>query len=214
MNKLLSTIIALFFIVPTLVAQKTVEFPYSAAFGMVPQYTASGGLRFDIDMRISKKSNQWLIVSPQVYMLSGDRFLHDINELTGFGLDVKHKIYIKPNAMKPEGFYVQYGVMFQHFAITDERYHSYSYIENGVEYFGVTYGETKTQLNKFGGNFHLGYQWIVGDRIYVDLYAGPGIRLSKNNISDGFDTLFNDYWVDYGYSGTLLDAGFRIGFYF
>ena len=40
------------------------------------------------------------------------------NSLTGVGLDIKHKIYLKPDSMKPQGFYAQYGIMFQYFSIT------------------------------------------------------------------------------------------------
>jgi hypothetical protein len=182
--------------------------------GFVPQYTISGGMRFDIDRRISKTSNQWLIISPQVFMVSGNRFGHDFKELSGFGLDLKHKIYLKPNTMKPVGFYAQYGVMFQYFSITENRQYTELVSENGVEYYEVTEGDLNTKLYKFGGNFHIGYQWLVNDKVYFDLYSGAGIRISHNNQKDGFDTWYNNYWVDYGYSGTLLDAGFRVGFYF
>lgn len=182
--------------------------------GFVPQYTISGGMRFEIDRSVSKKTNQWLILSPQVFMLSGHRYDHNFKELLGIGLDVKHKIYLKPGSMSPEGFYVQYGGMFQYFSITDERTYVQSYIENGVEYYGVKTGEINTKLYKFGGNFHLGYQWLIGDKVYFDIYTGAGIRISKNNRKDGFDTWFNNYWIDYGYSGTLLDGGIRLGYYF
>jgi hypothetical protein len=182
--------------------------------GFVPQYTISGGMRFDIDRSISKTSNQWLIISPQVFMVSGKRFGHDFKELSGVGLDLKHKIYLKPGTMKPVGFYAQYGVMFQYFSITENRQYTELVSENGVEYYEVTEGDLNTKLYKFGGNFHIGYQWLVNDKVYFDLYSGGGIRMSRNNQKDGFDTWYNNYWIDYGYSGTLLDAGFRVGFYF
>lgn len=195
-------------------AQEKEIFGSRLGIGFVPQYTISGGMRFDIDRSISKTSNQWLIFSPQVYMLTGSRYGHEIEELSGLGLDMKHKIYLKPNSMKPQGFYAQYGIMFQYFSITENREYSASYIENGVEYYGVEQGELNTKLYKFGGNFHLGYQWLVGGKVYFDIYTGAGIRISHNNHNEGFDTWYNNYWVDYGYSGTLLDAGFRVGFYF
>jgi len=182
--------------------------------GFVPQYAISGGMRFDIDQSISKISNQWLIISPQVFMVTGGRYGHEFEELTGLGLDIKHKIYLKPNSMKPIGFYAQYGIMFQHFSIIENRQYTESYTENGIEYYEVVEGEVNTKLNKYGGNFHLGYQWLVGDKVYFDIYTGAGIRISHNSQIEGLDTWYNNYWVDYGYSGTLLDAGFRVGFYF
>jgi hypothetical protein len=195
-------------------AQEKEIFGSRMGIGFVPQYAISGGMRFDIDRSISKTSNQWLIVSPQVFMVTGGRFGHEFEELTGFGLDIKHKIYLKPNSMKPLGFYAQYGIMFQHFSIIENRQYTESYTENGIGYYEVVEGEVNTKLNKYGGNFHLGYQWLLGNKVYIDIYTGAGIRISHNNQIDGLDTWYNDYWVDYGYSGTLLDAGFRVGFYF
>ena len=49
-------------------AQEKETFGSRMGIGFVPQYTISGGLRFDIDRSISKTSNQWLIISPQVFM--------------------------------------------------------------------------------------------------------------------------------------------------
>jgi len=194
-------------------AQDIEPFGPRLGVGFVPQYTISGGLRFDIDRSISKTSNQWLIISPQVFMLTGTRYNHDFEELWGVGMDVKHKIFLKPANMKPSGYYVQYGVMFQYFSITEKREHTESYTEDGAEYYTVFKGEVNSRVNKFGGNFNLGYQWLIGDKVYFDIYAGAGIRISHNSNFDGFDTWYNNSWADYGYSGTLLDGGFRVGVY-
>ncbi len=204
----------LFLVTLSGMTQEKVPFAPRIAVGFVPQYSVAGGLRFDIDRSISKVSNQWLVFSPQVYMVSGGRFNHDFNDMWGIGMDVKHRIFLKPGAQKPNGYYVQYGIMFQYFSINQNRLYTAPYIENGVEYFGVVTGEMNTRLTKYGGNFHLGYQWLVGDKVYFDLYAGAGIRISHNNRNDGFDTWYNNSWADYGYSGTLLDGGFRVGVYF
>jgi len=195
-------------------AQELEAFGPRTGVGFVPQYTISGGLRFDIDRSISKTSNQWLIISPQVFMVTGMRYNHDFEQLSGFGLDIKHKIYLKPNSMKPVGFYAQYGIMFQYFSISEKRQYTEPYIENGNQYYQVVEGVLDTKLYKAGGNFHLGYQWLVGDKVYFDIYTGAGIRISHNNHNDGFDTWYNNSWADYGYSGTLLDGGFRVGVYF
>jgi len=195
-------------------AQEKATFGIRTGIGFVPQYAISGGMRLDIDFSLSKTSNQWLLVSPQVFWVTGGRYGHDFESLYGAGIDVKHKIYLKPESMKPQGVYVQYGTMFQYFSITDYQEYTETYIENGIEYYTVTEGEVTIGLYKFGGNFHLGYQWLIGDKVYFDTYAGAGIRISHNSLNEGFDTLYNDFWVDYGYSGTLLDAGFRVGVYF
>jgi hypothetical protein len=183
-------------------------------FGFVPQYTIAGGLRFDYDRCISGRSNQWLIFSPQVYSVSDFHFDHNFENLFGLGLDVKHRIFLNASKSVPRGVYVQYGLMFQYFIINDEHSYTEPFTENGVQYYHVVYGPVETRLNKAGGNFHIGYQWLIGNKIYIDLYAGTGIRISHNNLVKGFDPWYNNYWIDYGYSGTLLDGGLRFGFYF
>ncbi len=214
MKKLLFLFVFLIALAGNSAAQDLVPFRSRLGVGFLPQYSISGGFRCDIDRSISRQSNQWLILSPQVFMVTGSRFGHDFKEMWGLGLDVKHKIYMKPNSMKPEGYYVQYGLMFQHFSITENREYVDTFVEDGATYYGVFQGDVTTGLNKFGGNFHLGYQWLLGDRVYFDIYTGAGIRISHNSRNKGFDTWYNNSWVDYGYSGTLLDGGFRLGFYF
>jgi len=214
MKKLVFILFYVLIILSVSFAQDKESFGPRIGVGFVPQYTISGGLRFDIDRSISKTSNQWLIISPQVFMVTGGRFGHEFEDLSGLGIDLRHKIFMRNTSMKPQGFYVQYGVMFQYFSINEFQHYTYSYIEDGIEYYGITEGVINTKLYKFGGNFDLGYQWLIGDKVYFDIYSGAGIRISHNNRNEGFDTWYNDYWVDYGYSGTLLDAGFRVGVYF
>jgi len=185
----------------------------SNGIGFLPQYTIAGGFRFDYDRRLTPKANQWVIVSPQLFMVTNGRFGHDFKELSGFGLELKHRIFLADNFLNPTGFYFQYGPMFQHFSITDTRTFTQSYIENGVEYYTVKTGEVTTKLNKFGGNFHIGYQWLLGNKAYLDIYTGAGVRISFDDMNEGFSPWYNNSWIDYGYSGTLLDGGIRLGFY-
>ena len=121
MKKLVFTVCFLWLFNSVCFSQEAIPFGPRLGVGFVPQYTISGGLRFDIDRSISKTSNQWLIISPQVFMLTGRRFNHDFKDLWGVGMDVKHKIFLKPANMKPSGYYVQYGVMFQYFSINENR---------------------------------------------------------------------------------------------
>lgn len=172
--------------------QKAVVSVKNNAFGFVPQYTIVGGFRIDYDRKLSTKSNQWLIASPQFYMVSKGRLWHEFKNLYGFGIDLKHRIFLANNSLLPLGFYFQYGFMFQHFIITDTRSYTQAYIDNGVEYYSVTTGEITTQVNKFGGNFNIGYQWMVGNKVYIDVYSGAGIRLSFDNRNEGFHPWYND----------------------
>ncbi len=184
------------------------------AIGLVPQYTIVGGFRMDYERRISPKSNQWIIASPQVYMVTNGRLGHDFVDLNGFGIDMKHRIFLAESTLEPKGFYFEYGPMFQQYKIKDERTYTEKYFEDGIEYYTIKTGVLTTKLMKLGGNFHLGYQWLLGQKAFLDLFAGPGIRISFDDRNEGFSPWYNDMWIDYGYSGTLLDGGLRVGFYF
>ena len=176
----------------------------------MPQYTIVSGLRIDIDKSISKDKLQWLSFSPQVYVSWNSTFA-EYDEMWGLGLDVKHRVYLNRKFTKPEGFYFQYGPGFQFFSINDNREYFESYIEDGNEYWRITTGEITTKLFKVGGNLHLGYQSMIGDKVLVDFYLGSGIRLSFDDHNDGLHPWYNNLWISPGYSGTLLDAGMRIG---
>lgn len=178
--------------------------------GFTPQSTFVGGMRFEIDKRIGKNQGQWIIFSPQVFAL-WDR---DFNSLWGLGLDVKHRIFLKDGVVNPEGFYFQYGPVFHYYTIDSYRSYTEPYIVDGVEYYRLKEGDLKISLYKFGANFNVGYQLLLGNKVYLDFYVGSGIRLSMDNRNSGFHPWYNDWWGDYGYSGTLLDAGIRAGFFF
>jgi hypothetical protein len=165
----------------------------------------------DIDKSVSRTSNQWLVFSPQVYASWEHNLGRDFNSLWGLGLDVKHRIYLKNNNMRPDGFYFQYGPNFQFYSIDSYQTYLEPYMENGIQYYRTTEGDVKTSVYKYGANFHVGYQAIVGEKVFFDFYAGTGIRLSFDNRNDGFHPWFNNWYGDYGYSGTLLDGGIRVG---
>lgn len=187
---------------------------YNNALGYVPQYMITGGLRIDYDRRLNTEKNQWVIASPSIYWITGYRLGHEIHDLKGIGLDLKHRVFVTENKNRPRGFYFEYGPTVQLFEVTDVRDYVAPYEENGIQYYTIVNGEYKTRLTKVGVNLHIGYQGLIGQKIYYDLYAGPGIRLSFDNRNPGFTNALNDIWIDYGYSGTLLDGGVRVGFLF
>ena len=75
-------------------------------------------------------------------------------------------------------------------------------------------GEITTHIYKFGGNFIIGAQIVIGQVMYIDPYIGLGIRFSFDDQSKGLHGYYNEWWGDMGYSGTLMVGGVRFGLIF
>ncbi|MBN2213448.1 MAG: hypothetical protein JW723_04325 [Bacteroidales bacterium] len=190
------------------------------AIAWYPQLMAIRGLRADIDVHLGK-SKSWLIFAPQYYLAKRHAGIHydDYDDysssiaykrLEGYGLELQHRVYIANN-YTPDGIYLAYGLQYGHFDIT---YEDYSWGE--IDYMDLeayTYGlfEHNTVIDKMGPNIIIGYQKQVLDRIFVDFFCGGGIRYSFINTSSLFPRNFDGDPFQFGYTGTVPLAGFRIG---
>jgi hypothetical protein len=190
------------------------------AIAWCPQLMAIRGLRVDIDIHIGK-SKSWLVIAPHYYLAKrhADIYYDEYDDysssasykkLEGYGLELYHRIYVT-NSYTPEGVYLGYGLQYGHFNLT---YEDYSWGE--IEYLdmqAITYGlfEHNTYIDKMGPNVVIGYQKQILDRIFVDFFCGGGIRYSIINTSSLFPRNFDDDPLQFGYTGTVPLAGFRIG---
>ncbi len=177
--------------------------------GIVPQYAITSGTRIDIDFRLPGR-NQWLVVAPQFYLVTENSGLWSFNEMTGAGLDLQHRLYLGQRP-EPRGPWVGYGPVFQYRSVTDDGVAAYHFREEGVDYIGVGQQEMQTGIWKTGANLLIGYQAIASRYFYFDFYLGTGIRFSFDNRTSGLHSLYNEWWGDLGYSGTLMVGGFRFG---
>ena len=169
----------------------------------VPQYLINNGIRVDYELRIHK--NNWLQLCPQFYLTekgsNSTSNSDNYNEVAGVGIFAYHKVYLNKRKL-PFGAYFSYGATYNYFTIKfDETNNNVTTSEN-------------TQINKFGGDFLIGYQTIVSERIVLDVYTGIGGRYSNYKYSGTTRPKYNDTYWDYGYTGNLMHLGFRIGIYF
>lgn len=181
------------------------------SIGIVPQYAITNGTRIDLDFKLPGK-NQWLVVAPQLYLVTKNSTLWDFNEMTGVGIDLQHRFYFgQSQSHEPKGLWIAYGPVIQYRSVTDEGLDSYSFREEEVNYIGLGKKEMQTGIWKTGGNLLFGYQALASRLFYFDFYLGTGIRLSFDNRHSGLHGIYNEWWGDLGYSGTLLVGGFRFG---
>lgn len=182
----------------------------SFSLGIVPQYTAINGMRFDLDFRLKNKPNHYLVLAPQVYVSTRGNWDWDYKNMAGAGLELQHKIFLNDVAVK-DAIYLAYGPVFNFFSVTDEGLTVKEFIDNGGNYIGLVEQDMTTNIFKLGGNFLIGVKFTLGGSLYIDPYIGMGIRFSFDDKTTGFHGYYNEWWGDMGYSGTLLVGGIRLG---
>lgn len=178
----------------------------------VPQYLFINGLRVDMDVP-SDNYRTWWVFAPQYYInVSEPGGLNDriFKELHGFGLSVYRKGFLSKNSNET-GVYIMGGIGFQHFNILDDSEHWIDIIENGLTYKRLVNGEYHIYINKILTEAVIGYQKDISSRLYIDIFAGIGLRYSFYDQPSGNERKFNRNIFDYGYTGTAFVGGIRIG---
>ncbi|MBN2520842.1 MAG: hypothetical protein JXB17_10085 [Bacteroidales bacterium] len=175
----------------------------------VPQYLIIDGLRIDFDFK--RKTNQWLTISPIVYLKNNEKnfskeYNSDNNSIIGGGLGILFKEFLL-NKPGPKGIYFAYGPLYQYNKInTTGNY----WIDVNLEKH-ETEGLYATQIHKAGANCTIGGQFKIAENLFGDIYLGFGVRYSFLIHNNGEGSRFNSSWIDHGYSGILLVSGIRIG---
>ncbi|MCF8234737.1 MAG: hypothetical protein K9G67_10990 [Bacteroidales bacterium] len=177
--------------------------------GFAPYYTFINGLRLDFDFKISDAKNQWLVVSPQFYY-NDESYNWDYEEMSGVGFDLGYRLYLS-ESKRPKGPYFMPGITFQYYTVEDEIFIPVEYTENGNTYFVMEERLENSNLFKTGPNVLLGYQFLINNILYLDLYGGVAFRMSFDNRDGALQENFNYDWFDLGYQGILLNGGMRVG---
>lgn len=180
------------------------------AIGFAPYYTITNGLRLDIDFRTNQEKNHWLVISPQFYYDENNNNYREYIEMTGFGIDFSYRVYLADNS-KPKGPHFSPGFTLQFFNIKDEIFIPVEFIQDGQTYFTMEESTETSNVFKLGPNILFGYQFLINNVMYLDIYGGLGFRFSFDNRDRQFIYRYQDWWGDYGYSGILLNGGMRIG---
>ncbi len=199
-------------------AKKDVE-QIKNTISLVPQYAFISGLRIDYERKL-KNDDHWLVLAPQMYLnTNGNNGFNDYDQMTGFGMNVYFKMFLArsrttniTNGFPRTNVYFSVGPTYQHFNISNTGQIPYEVVENGITYIRFETGEVSTIINKYGGNANFGVQFAFGSFL-LDMYGGIGIRYALDSEGKLAD-IYNDNWINYGYSGILLDGGLRLGFYF
>jgi hypothetical protein len=193
--------ILLIFISITLAFSQEEETKNKTIYSFVPQYLINRGIRVDIEKKISDR--HYLQICPQFYLSEkeGKEFVNDNNQfnyLIGGGLNLYHKIFTSEE-LKSSGIYLSYGLSYNYFNI--------EYIDDSGDYEYTA----KANINKFGGDLIIGYQFFIHEIVSFDFYTGLGTRLSYMNTDGNDKERFNSGYFGYNYTGNILILGFRVG---
>lgn len=187
---------------------------------IVPQSLIFKGMRFDFEKNIPR-TRSWILVAPQFYFQEKEAAkaeLYDKNsydKLIGFGADLYLKYYISGYKDFPTGGYFALGINYHHFKINHRSYQWFTYTENNLEYLEYKLLSVTDNIDQYGGNFIIGYNFTVTRNFFFDAYIGYGFKNSLIKEDEGLKTnKFKEQMWDYGYSGLAVALGMRIGIMF
>ena len=188
----------------------------------VPQYLFKHGARIDLDIRLTNQ--RWLILSPYVYLADkqnrGDMpvtsYLYanpDFNKMVGFGLGIAQRHYLNANPYQGRNlFYMEYGAVVRDYTLTVDGNIWETQIENGLPVLVEQPSRYDVNILNLGVNLQFGWQILLSERLYADWFLGCGMRYSIYDRPETSTVMFNNSTADFGYTGTLLCGGMRLGF--
>lgn len=86
-------------------------------------------------------------------------------KLSGFRITPEFRYYPSSNKQAPKGFYIAPFGNYQSLSLT-----------TSASVAGVASAEGKATLTTIGGGLDIGYQWLFGDVVSLDLFLGPSVN--------------------------------------
>lgn len=194
------------------VSSKQLSAQSEKIISIVPQYVFQNGFRVDYEFNLHDDWKSWLQLSPTLFISTDDNGIgsYGYNNMRGIGMEVHHKYFMQePDDRR--GFYFAYGGGLQFLGLNADQLVTYDYFENGVPYTSYRTEEVTTTINRLLLNVMVGRQVVRYKPFIIDYYLGVGFRYSMDKDLKLIDN-FNDTWFDYGYSGSLIVAGIKLGF--
>lgn len=196
--------------------------PTGWALKATPQHLVLSGYWLEAEHARPAHPRQTLTLGPQLYwgpaghpdvVRTGAELNRD-PRVRGGGLQLQHRFYLgagQPGEAVPTGFYLGYGPQVQVFRLSVARLQWYEepspFGTPFLAYGLVRHPET---VLRYGVAGQLGYQWHLGTRGLLDVYAGLGVRKS-HYWSEYNESQFRSGPSDYAHQGLYVPAGFKLG---
>lgn len=189
------------------------EAPINRAITIVPQHILNNSIRIEWDKKLDN-SNNWLIIAPELiikYDGAAEMLSHtDYNSVLGGGLNILMRNYIFTD-ISGKGIYYSYGAGYKHYNIETEDYLWGKSSTNNLNYYTRKKEIYDLSIHSFSIQCTAGYQMSLFDNLIGDAYIGAGMKFPIHKRPEGSFIKFNDSFNDYGYMGTYLVLGIRIG---
>ena len=189
------------------------------SIAFVPHYLIFKGLRIDYERKIA--SNQWLVIAPQLFVdeqleESGSDIIEEdgyYETLFGYGVNINHQFTI----VKSETtlLYAGYGIGLHHFEMEFPLETWYPVTVNGLEYLSYETQLFKENIDRYEGNLLMGFKSYPYPNFFMEGYIGATLKKSMTSNEKDMETYkFDDRTWSYGYTGTGMLLGFKMGFVF
>lgn len=167
---------------------------FSVSFS--PQHFIISGFKICVEKRISDQAS--VLISPEVYL----KKQQDGDETVGVGLFAHHRVYLTEQRQT----YLAYGGGYNFFNIN---YYNYVWYEDG-DYYHYADKEIDYKISRVRLDLMLGAKFSGKGRLFVDMYMGAGLQYSIHNSEDSMNR-FDQYMIDYGFTGPIILIGARFG---
>jgi hypothetical protein len=175
--------------------------PKTNMVSLVPLYIIQDGFRVDFDHRISERS--WIQLAPAVYFRENNaptsESRYDFTALKGGGLNIYHRFY-PGHGPGHGGVYISYGGVYQ-----------YTRIDYTERLMAINY-DRFSKIQRIGGDINIGIMAKLSHDVLLDFYTGFGIRHATVQSNADDPRLYNSDYFERGYTGIILNLGFRVGF--
>lgn len=203
-------------------APAAAQAPARWALKATPQHLVLSGYWLEAEHARPGHPRQTLTLGPQLYWgpaghpdaVRDPAGLNRDPRVRGGGLQLQQRFYLGAAATAgavPTGFYLGYGPQVQVFRLSVARLQWYEEASaTGIPF--LTYGLVRhpETVLRYGVAGQLGYQWQLGRRALLDVYAGLGVRKS-HYWSEYQESQFRSGPSDYAHEGLYVPAGFKLG---
>lgn len=174
----------------------------------------------DLDFRLAE--SHWLTVGPRLQLHHSDNSsLHtSVFESMdkGFGVGLNYRYFPIPS--KTFSYYDGYGLYLSgELSFMNTTYHymgqtlSPYQTPYGVEYVIQSNVPARKNISQTSGSLNIGYSNRILNSMYLDFYAGYGIRYSPYTYQQDGGPIFNANPWNTGYTGVFANFGVRIGIF-
>jgi len=180
----------------------------------IPQHLINNGIRIDVDRQLAS-ADKWITISPVVYYRGKEANFNlgrgSFKSMQGAGLGIYYRYF--PGAMRKSfNFYLMAGGGYEFLSFKVKGVNWLPVEIDGLEYYSPSdAGYFNSHLHTFDIEATLGFKWLMGEHLAIDIFAGPGIGYSFTG--GGNNQLFRDYdgYARYGKNGIGVAGGIRIG---